>query len=102
MRVWLLGCWKQGNMTMKLNDHDMRTFRQTASAVIRFNKYMHGYTVDQMVIHMLRDAHNFMAECRETGCGYCSTAGYVLSTYYMSGTKQMCCYASVSASLFDE
>lgn len=85
-----------------LNDHDMRTFRQTAAAVVKFNKYAAGYTVDQMVDIMLADAARFMAECETTGCGYASTRGYVLSTYKMTGEHTIRCYASVSASLFNE
>ena len=84
-----------------LNDHDMRTFRQTASAVLKHNKYMSGYDVNSLVFLMECDAQRLMRESRDTGNnGYSSTRGYVLSTY-TSYSGQLCCYASVSASLFD-
>lgn len=85
-----------------LNDHDMRTFRQTASAVLKHNKYMSGYKLESLVYIMECDARRLMQESRDTGHnGYSSTRGYVLSTYTNYAGK-LCCYASVSASLFDQ
>lgn len=96
---------------MNLSEHDLKTFKQTANAVVRYNKHMRerGYTTDEMLTIMLNDARRFMAECKDKDdCGYASTRGYVLSTYYFTSgygetlTRTMSCYASVNASLFDE
>jgi hypothetical protein len=85
-----------------LNDHDMRTFNQTAKAVLKHNKYMRGYKLDSLLFLMECDARRLMQDARDQGTnGYMSTRGYVLSAYTDYAGK-LGVYASVSASLFDK
>ncbi len=85
-----------------LNDHDMRTFRQTAKAVIMHNQHFADIELDSLLFLMECDAQKLMQHARDTGHnGYLSTRGYVL-TAYTNHADKLCVYASVSASLFDK
>ena len=87
---------------MTFSDHDERSFRQTASAVARHNNYLQGYTPDDVLYFIHCDAQMLVRESYDKGRNsYCSTRGYVLSTY-TDFAGRTGCYASVCASLFDD
>jgi len=74
---------------------------RVAKAVIRFNKYAKGYTVEDMVEDMKSCAYQtFSTRCD----GYVCTRGYVLTGYNMHGDTDRPghVYASISVDILDD
>lgn len=93
-------------MTRLIFDHD--EMRMVAKAVLAFNEYAKGDTIENIVDHMTSLAHGELAKLyRESGrFGYCSTYGYVLTSFAHPAGLPPCgdgaigIKASVAASLF--
>ncbi len=75
--------------------YDENEFRTVAGAVLRFNPYAQGETVESVVKRMTDIVHE-VAEA-----GYVSTFGFVLTGFNSHGDGARCVRASVAASLFD-